>query len=301
MIWARPGTATSTTLTLGLVAAFVLACGDSSSQDTEATSTATTTAEPGTGTTATTTAEPGTGTTAVPTTGTASDTTSDTGDAGSFCSHQCAVDMDCQIGGLDVGLTCQSNLCVFADEDLSCTNDECVALFSVWETPCTSGGGECDGLGQRCVKVDDGGACATMPSDMVSCDESPGFVELEVPDIDGNLVTVCGFPTAECHEDGFCFSPCNSDDDCLTLAYPICDTGTGFCQCGTDADCATIGSPNLSACVAGTCGCGADQQCVDGGVGDVCNADGTCGCSDNAACSSLVNGFDGGAIACVKP
>jgi hypothetical protein len=225
----------------------------------------------------------------------------DTGDGDSFCAHQCMSDDDCLVGAQDVGLTCQDSFCS-GDASSGCTgNAECVALFSGWTMPCTSGGGECDGLAQLCVEADGGGLCATPPSDFFMCDTVPGWSELEVPDIDGNTVTVCGNANAECNDDNFCFAPCQSDVDCASAAFPICDTGTGLCGCGSDADCATIGEPHLSVCNAGMCGCGDDQQCVDGNAGDVCTGDGSCGCTGEAACANVMNAFDGGMISCVMP
>src|SRR5690606_29233117 len=222
-----------------------------------------------------------------------------TGDGDAFCAHQCSSDADCLVGGMDVSLTCQDSFCT--GESSGCTdNAECVALLSGWATACTSGGGECDATAQVCVQVGDGGACATPPGEFFACDSVPGWAELEVPDIDGNNVTVCGNPNAECSDEGFCFSPCQSDDDCASEAYPVCDTTSGLCGCGSDADCATIGQPHLSVCNAGVCGCGEDQQCVDGNAGDVCTTDGFCGCSGDAACANVPNTFDGGMISCVS-
>lgn len=225
--------------------------------------------------------------------------TNDTNADGGFCIHQCSADADCLVDGQDLGLTCQDSLC--SGDSSGCTdNAECVALFSGWVTACTAGGGECDMLGQVCVQAGDGGLCATPPSDFFMCDTVPGWAEIEVTDIDGNPVTVCGNPSAECNADGFCFSPCSSDADCTSEAYPVCDTNTGVCGCSSDADCATLGQPQASVCNAGVCGCGSDQNCVDGNAGDVCTADGFCGCSGDAACANTENPYDGGMISCVS-
>jgi hypothetical protein len=226
---------------------------------------------------------------------TADDPTMDGGD--NFCAHQCSADADCMVGGTDVGLTCQDSFC--AGSASGCTNnDECVAQFSGWTTACTSGGGECDALGQVCVAA---GLCATPPSDFFMCDTVPGWSEIETTDIDGAAVTVCGNANAECNSEGFCFSPCQADADCMALsaATPICDTNTGLCGCGDDSHCATLNSPANSVCNDGACGCGSDQNCVDGSVGDVCTTSGFCGCSGDMACSGVMNTFDGGMISCV--
>jgi hypothetical protein len=225
----------------------------------------------------------------------------DPGDGDSFCAHQCMTDDDCLAMGQDLGLTCQDSVCT-GDASSGCTGDaECVALLSGWSMPCTAGGGECDGLGQVCVQADGGGLCATPPSEFFMCNTVPGWAELEVPDIDGALVIVCGNGNAVCSDENFCFSPCQADTDCAAPSAPICDTNTGFCGCGSDADCATIGQPHLSVCNAGTCGCGDDQQCIDGNAGDVCTGDGFCGCSGDGACANVPNSFDGGMISCVQP
>lgn len=314
-------------LVLGLVVVLAPACGDDGS--TSATATTTTTATTMTMTMGTTTAtetataamtmgttenapttsvgtdsatDPTTDATAGPTTDPTTGTTTDTGGAGNFCIHQCASDSDCFVDGQDLGLTCQDSFCA-VESSAGCTdNAECVALFSGWtSTPCTSGGGECDLLGQICVQIPGGGGgCATPPGDFFMCDSIPGWAEMMVPDIDGNTVTVCGDPDAECTDRGYCLSPCKSDADCASPSYPICDTGTGLCGCGSDDHCATIGEPHLSVCVSGACGCGTDQQCVDGSVGDVCN-EGVCGCSGDAACANVSNNFDGGMIVCRAP
>jgi hypothetical protein len=196
---------------------------------------------------------------------------------------------------MSIDLTCVDNVCT--SEDPGCTGDEeCVALYSAWSTPCTAGGGECDALAQVCLDI---GLCATPPSDIIPC-ATLLMEEIQTTDIDGNPVVVCGHPDAVCNDDGFCFVPCASDEDC-SGAYPICDVGSGVCQCGTDADCATLNLPQASVCNAGSCGCGSDQNCVDGNAGDICTGTGSCGCSGDMACANVENPFDGGAYACVQP
>jgi hypothetical protein len=224
------------------------------------------------------------------------DTGDGDGDGGgdNFCVHQCTSDADCFAGGQDLGLTCVDSLCTSGSS--SCTGDEeCIALYSGWTTPCTSGGGECDGLGQVCIDV---GLCAIPPTDLIACDVFM-MEEIQTTDIDGNPVVVCAQPDAICNDDGYCSLPCASDADCASDAYPICDVATGVCQCSSDADCAMIGQPQYSVCNAGSCGCSEDQQCIDGNTGDICTAGGSCGCSGDMACAGVENPYDGGMISCV--
>ncbi len=230
-----------------------------------------------------------------------SDTTMGGGNGG-FCGHQCEADGDCTIDGMDIGLTCVENFCTGEDVEGCATDEECIATLSGWEAgmACTAGGGECEALMQVCLDVGGEGHCATAPSEFFACADAM-FDEIETQDIDGNDVTVCGNANAACDEDGFCFSPCQSDDDCVSEAFPICNTDTGFCDCGENADCETIGDPAFSACGSdGSCGCGSDQNCIDGEVGDVCDADGFCGCTNDMACENVENSFDGGSIACLQ-
>jgi hypothetical protein len=287
----------SSSLSLAL---FAISCSFGCSVDDSGTSATSLTTGPstngsadGTDTTGTTTTD-GTDTTAD-----GPETTGDgdgDGNGDGYCAHQCTSDADCQINGMSVDLTCVDNVCTSADP--GCTDDdECVALYSGWTTPCTAGGGECDGLGQICLGNN---LCATPPSDFIDC-AALGMEEVNAIDIDLNPVVVCGQPTAICNDDAFCFLPCASDDDCLSDAYPSCDVGSGLCQCGSDADCATLNLPQGSACNAGYCGCGSDQDCIDGNVGDVCTGAGYCGCSGDMACANLANPFDGGMYACVQP
>lgn len=214
-----------------------------------------------------------------------------------YCRHHCAVDADCVVQGHDVGLVCKDTQCQATAPQ--CTDDgACVALLSGWTTPCTSGGGECEQDMQVCVKVEGGAACATPPSDFFACDIVPDWSEVQAQDVDGNPVTVCGNANGKCHPDGYCFTPCKSDGDCVPVA-PICDVPSGQCRCGTDADCANSGAAQASICLPnGACGCNADQQCVDGKTGDVCTSQGYCGCSGDAACAGYEFGFDGGTVTC---
>ena len=228
------------------------------------------------------------------------DTSTGGGPSGGFCIHQCEGDGDCTIEGMDVGLTCQDGFCAGEPVEGCTSDDECIAQLSGWEfgPPCTAGGGECEAAMQVCLDVGGEGHCVSAPSEFFMC-ETAMLDEIETTDIDGNMVTVCGNAGAACGDDGFCFSPCQSDDDCASEAFPVCNTDTGSCECGEDAHCATLGNEGTSVCNGGVCGCGEDQNCVDGGQGDVCN-DGFCGCSGDMACADVENTFDGGMISCVE-
>lgn len=223
-----------------------------------------------------------------------------TGDGDGVCVHQCTSDADCLRNGMKYDRTCVDGACTKP----KCTSDQvCVALTSHWNIQCTSGGGECPGPSDICIDWFGEGLCATQPG-FHGCDPRYHMVDgdpIEVPDIDGNLVIVCGWPDAICTEDGSCFVPCDQDFDCDSDAYPVCDVESGQCECGSDADCAILEQPHQSVCTAGVCGCSDDQQCVDGNAGDVCTADGVCGCSSDLACAGVSNGFDGGMISCVQP
>lgn len=182
------------------------------------------------------------------------------------CQHTCAADADCTIGGADIGFTCQGGSCAGEAGDACTENAECVATLSGWVVPCAAAA---DCPGQVCVDVGGGeGACATEPSDFFMCDSVPGFSELMVDDIDGNAVTVCGNGNAEC-QDGACFSPCQSDDDCFAGALTCNADGT--CGCSSDDQCAAIPMAGLDTCEGGSCiaTCAADRDCTnvfDGGT-----------------------------------
>ena len=224
-------------------------------------------------------------------------TSTDTGVAETYCIHQCRTDFDCLIGGMNLGLDCVDNVC--SGGSTACTaDDSCIALFSGWVTPCTAGGGECDLQGQVCIAGANGGVCATPPSDFIQC-ATLGFEELEVDDINGNPVVVCAQVRAECDDEGSCFLRCENDNHCPSMAYPVCNVGTGRCECGQDSDCASLGSPQYSVCNGGACGCNADEQCVAGNAGDVCQGSGYCGCSGDEACANVNNPYDGGMISCM--
>jgi hypothetical protein len=189
---------------------------------------------------------------------------------GGVCEHTCSANEDClAAGGTDIGFICDGSLCVPAEEpDLCESDDECVPLFSGWVTPCTMGGGECAATMQVCVDLGDGsGACATPPSEFLTCDLLMQ-AEVERTNLDdGSMVTVCANTNAACGDQGFCYLPCVDDTTCGEL---VCNVETGVCECDDDADCGE----------GGTCDAG------------VCSVP---GCMDDADC---MNPFNGGTVAC---
>lgn len=300
MMWMQRLRGRSVVVTLALASGLVPGCGDDKSGSGSATMTSTATMTAGTtsgGSDATASGGATDGGSGV--TGGATGGTTGGGAGEAYCQHHCGADADCKVGGMDLGLVCKDTQCQGTAP--GCTgSEECVALFSGWNSPCTAGGMECEPMGQVCVKVPSGAACATPPSDVFMCDSVPNWAEIQAEDVDGNPVTVCGNPGVECGADGICFSPCKSDADCFD-GFPICEVSTGLCRCGTDADCAKNGAPNLSVCLpSGLCGCNEDQQCVDAKSGDVCTSAGFCGCSGDAGCADVDLGYDGGAIMCQK-
>lgn len=229
-------------------------------------------------------------TTATPTTS-AMDETGDPAPPAAFCTHQCTSPDDCTISGTDFGYTCDDGMC----NGWQCTTDDgCIAEASGWTVPCTSGGGECDAAMQICIDFDGQGLCA-LPAAVVDCGPS-GLQQIEVTDIDGATVEVCG-RLAECGDDGSCFSRC-SPGSCLQAGFPSCNMDTGRCECTGDSDCASIGIDHLAVCIDGACGCSEDIQCASSDLGDTCFA-GTCGCSGDDACGDVDQQYDGGAVACV--
>jgi hypothetical protein len=201
---------------------------------------------------------------------------------------------------MDSGLTCEGNRCQGGGKVEGCTgNEECVAQLSGWSfgMACTAEA-DCAALMQHCVDIGGGeGHCAMAPSEFIMC-ETSGFEEIMMNNIEGDPVTVCGNPNAECNDQGFCYDPCASDDDCVAEFAPICDTATGVCGCSENAHCETIGEPAQSVCLdTGGCGCDSDDDC-DAAIGDVCTEFGTCGCSNAEACEGLMNPYDGATIVC---
>lgn len=116
--------------------------------------------------------------------------------------------------------------------------------------------------------------------------------------IEGGDVVVCGNDCVICGFDDFCILFCEINQDCISVAYLICNVGIGQCECGSDSDCSMIGFDEFSVCIVnGFCGCFNDQQCVNSGCGDVCN-DGQCGCLDQVACNGVESVYDGGFVVC---
>lgn len=225
-------------------------------------------------------------------TSTGGDTAATTAPSGQFCVHECTSASDCQVDGVDIGLTCDGSRCVNASP---CASDlECTAELSEWTIPCTPGGGECAEVMGACVGTVL--VCAYPPNDVVTC-ESFEMEEVPVTDAAGDPITVCGVGNARCGDDGNCFVGCESNVDCTTDAAPVCNVATGLCECGADVDCQTLGSPAQSTCVQGQCGCASNEDCVAGQAGDLCQ-DGICACSGDAACANVSTSFDGGTIRC---
>jgi hypothetical protein len=232
--------------------------------------------------------------------GSSSPETSDTaGGDGMFCMFECQVDEDCTTMGMDTGLTCVDNRCTGDTTVEGCeTNEDCIAQLSGWSfgAACTAEA-DCAATMQHCVEVDGAGHCASGPTEFVTC-ETLMMEEVMVPNIEGDTVTLCGNPNAECRDDGTCFDPCAADTDCPMYA-PNCDEATGLCSCSEDAHCETLMSPAQSVCLGtGACGCDTDDDC-DGVGTDVCITElGVCGCSGAAACDDVTNPFDGTTVVC---
>jgi hypothetical protein len=215
-----------------------------------------------------------------------------------FCQEECQEDSDCEVSGVDAGFTCDNNRCVGSTVEGCTENDECVAQRSGWTagTECMAQA-DCDATGQFCIDVLGTNRCVTGPSMALSCDTLM-MQEIDTVNADGDMVTVCGQPDAECNDFGGCYIPCGSDADCTIDGYPSCDTGTGLCGCSSDADCETLGNSATSVCLASaTCGCGEDQDCVDANLGDTC-FDGACGCSVDSACNQDQTVFDNTTVVC---
>jgi hypothetical protein len=232
--------------------------------------------------------------------GSSSPETSDTaGGDGMICTFECEVAEDCYVMGMDQGLMCEGNRCVGDVTIEPCEdNDDCIAQLSGWAfgTACTTEA-DCAATMQHCVEVDGAGHCASGPTEFVTC-ATLMMEEVMVQNIEGDTVTLCGNPNAECRDDGTCFDPCAADTDCPMYA-PNCDEATGLCSCSEDAHCETLMSPAASVCLGtGACGCDSDDDC-DGVGTDVCITEiGLCGCSGAAACDDVTNPYDGTTVVC---
>ena len=106
--------------------------------------------------------------------------------------------------------------------------------------------------------------------------------EVEVTDIDGNTVTVCGNDTGVCSDIGNGDMTCTIDVDPVTCEETGCPEGF---TCAED----------------GACHCDNDDVCI-AALGDesTCGADGFCtvpGCMDASECDDALP-FDGGEYVC---
>lgn len=189
------------------------------------------------------------------------------------CRHVCASDADCFFeGGVDTGLRCgETGYCIYA-----CTEDaDCLAQFaSSAFMPCTSNA-ECALTGVCLDRGNGEGGCATITPDLTPCPEE--VPAIDVVDIEGNPVTVCGQPDAYC----------GTLDD-------------GAAACLFADTCAETGCPEGLTCAeSGACICTADEDCL--GFGDTCT-DGGCSysCESDAACEGITvfEMFEGGEIIC---
>ncbi len=207
-----------------------------------------------------------------------SGTTDPTGGGGAACVYQCASDEDCTIDGTDLGLTCTGNsICLNVCE----TDDDCVAQLSGWSfQPCDSND-TC--LSGPCVDLGDGaGGCATEPTEFVDC-AALMQAEVEVQDIDGATVTVCGNDSGTCGDIG------NGDRTCTIDAKPTSCEETG---CGDGFTCDASD---------GVCRCDNDDACAAFGEGFTCGDDGACtapGCTDSSECDGELP-YDGGSFECI--
>lgn len=201
-----------------------------------------------------------------------------TGSGAGACVYQCSVDEDCLSDGTDLGFSCTDNgICLNV-----CENDgECVAQFSGWSfQPCDNN--EACAAGP-CIDLGDGtGGCGTEPTEFVDC-ATIMQAEVEVTDIDGATVTVCGNDSGVCSDIG------DGDMTCLLDVEPptcedtgcaegfTCDATDGVCRCDDDNACSALGD---------------DYTCGDDGL---CTAP---GCVDASECDADLP-FDGGSYECI--
>ena len=234
-------------------------------------------------------------TTATTNTSNTTDTTDSGGDGFSFCAEVRVDDSDCTVDGVDQGLHCGDNgLCAGENNGICADDMDCRLLYSGWDKgdPCNAQG-DC-AVTQGCIELEGAGYCVFIPSDFLTC-EDLNMDEVPMPAIEGGTIQVCGNTTAICTDDKYCLIACQSNVDCLSPSFPVCNTNTGLCECGQDSDC--DGIPGTSVCIDGACRCGADADCEAVANADVCN-DGACGCSGLRVCDGVDQTFDGTEIAC---
>ena len=201
----------------------------------------------------------------------------DNGDTveGSFCMDTCEEDSECvPEGGDEDDYACVDDVCEFTgemDEADDCESDEeCQAIGSGWadletgELDTCDAQDECDDMmGESCVEYEGQGYCAMEAADCEALNREE--LDLELVDEEGELA-VCVATDVECGENGLCYAPCESDDDCDADGAGTClDDGT--CGCGSDAECEED-VDNADTCFDGICGCSED---------DVCEEDQVCG------------------------
>ncbi len=206
-------------------------------------------------------------------TGDPTDTADPTGGGEAQCQYRCNGDEDCFSNGMDLGFTCVDNtFCLPVCE----SDTECVAQLSGWEfQPCETNDACAAG---PCVDLGDGsGGCATEPTEFVDC-ATLMQEEVEVTDIEGNTVTVCGNTSGTCQDSGLGANTCVIEGEVTTCE----DTG---CPDGYTCDAAS-----------GGCLCDNDEACGDGSV---CTDEGFCinPCSDASECTDALP-YDGGEFVC---
>jgi hypothetical protein len=202
---------------------------------------------------------------------------SDDGPKSKMCQEACSAAADCVTTGTTVDdWKCQSARCMF---DMCSNDSDCIALMSGWNTPCTSGGGECP-QNFICISVGGDGLCAFEPQPGVVECNAMQMTEIQMPAIDGSGdVAVCGNTDYSC-SDGTCVTPgCSNDNDCVA-PVPFCDNGTCV-QCKSDADCAGGAFTHCNS--SGGCGCADDSECT--GAQTLCTSLGVCGCVDDTECT----------------
>ena len=167
----------------------------------------------------------------------------------------------CQEAGdcLSANFDCIDQRCEYAGAtgDSRCESDDgCIPQMSGWQEGC-GGQVDCDAT-QACVELNGDGFCALKDSADLPCGNME-MESMEKPLVEGDgTATVCGNNEASCHDDNYCFVPCQSNDECIM---------DGASTCHDD----------------GTCGCGSDADCEASDAGDVCE-DGQCTCSGQDAC-----------------